>query len=678
MKFANPQFLWALISLLVPILIHLFHFRKFKTVFFTNVRFLRELKKETKSRSRLRHILILISRCLALAALVVAFAQPFIPNEFTNVQGERAVSIYIDNSFSMESQGESSSLLELAKKHALEIAKSYKSSDRFQLITNELESRQLQWLSKEQLTERLEEVKSSSASRQLEQVILRQQESIKESNKLGVIYIFSDLQKSTAQLGELKSDSATAVNFVWLKANLNDNVSIDSVWFESPYREINKPDQVRFNVSNFSGTRLENAPVKLTIDGTERGLESLSAGADSSFSSEISFTTPIKGDHIGELQLTDFPISFDDNFYFSYQVPDKIRILAINGSESSIYLKQLYLNKSTFGFDEVSETNVDYSALLQYNTIILNELNQVSSGLVLELGKFVEQGGTVVILPSLSAGTNVLNPLTSALKAGQYRELSKQAQKVGKINLQNPLYDDVFEKKQESIDLPNVLKYLPFSSTGNSLEDVLMRFQNGDLFFASYSFGKGKVFCSSVPLQEEASNFQKHAIFIPTFYKIALYSIPASKLYYTIGQEEPIEISNNVQAGEIPVKIKSMDGSFEMIPENRLVAGKMRVFVRNAITSAGNYKIMQGDSTLSTVSFNYNRKESNPATYSEEEFRQKLDDSGWTNASLTDGSAPELPSAILLADQGKQLWKLFIILTLLFLAIETLLIRYMK
>lgn len=678
MKFANPQFLWALFSLLVPILIHLFHFRKFKTVFFTNVRFLRELKKETKSRSRLRHLLILLSRCLALAALVIAFAQPFIPNEFTTEQGDRAISIYIDNSFSMEAQGESSSLLELAKKHALEIAKSYKAADRFQLITNELESRQLQWLSKDQLAERLEEVKTSSTSRNLDQILLRQQESLKESNKLGVIYMLSDLQKSTTTLGKLKADSSISVNFVWLKANLSDNVSIDSVWFESPYREVNQADKIVFSSTNFSGTRLENLPIKLTIDATERGLESLSAGADSSFTRAISFTTPSKGNHHGQLQINDFPVSFDDNFYFSYEVPDKIRIIAINGGESSAFLKQLYGNKPIFSFEEIDETKVDYSSIPSYNTIILNELQQISSGLVLELTKFVNQGGSLVILPSLSAGAEVLKPLTTALGAGDYRALSSQSQKVGKMNFQHPLYDDVFEKTQASIDLPNVIKYLPFTSSARNAEDVLMRLQSGDLFLASYTSGKGKVYNSAVPLREESSNFPKHAIFIPTFYKIALYSIPPSKLYYTIGNEEPIDLSTRVQSGDIPIKITSLDGSFEMIPEHRLIDGKMRVFVRNNIQEAGNYRIVQGDSTLKVVSFNYNRQESNPATYSADEFRQKLDDGGWTNASLTDGSSSELSSNILLADQGKQLWKLFIILALLFLAIETLLIRFMK
>jgi len=47
MQFLYPSFLWALLALAIPIIIHLFYFRRFKKVFFTNVKFLKEVKEET-------------------------------------------------------------------------------------------------------------------------------------------------------------------------------------------------------------------------------------------------------------------------------------------------------------------------------------------------------------------------------------------------------------------------------------------------------------------------------------------------------------------------------------------------------------------------------------------------------------------------------------------------------
>ena len=47
MQFLYPGFLFALAAIAIPIIIHLFNFRKFKKVYFTNVAFLKEIKHET-------------------------------------------------------------------------------------------------------------------------------------------------------------------------------------------------------------------------------------------------------------------------------------------------------------------------------------------------------------------------------------------------------------------------------------------------------------------------------------------------------------------------------------------------------------------------------------------------------------------------------------------------------
>jgi len=101
MEFLHPSFLWALLALAIPIIIHLFHFRRFKKVLFTNVKFLQEIKEETSSRSKVKNLLVLLSRLLAVAALVLAFAQPYIPQGKDIKKGNSAVSIFVDNSYSM-------------------------------------------------------------------------------------------------------------------------------------------------------------------------------------------------------------------------------------------------------------------------------------------------------------------------------------------------------------------------------------------------------------------------------------------------------------------------------------------------------------------------------------------------------------------------------------------------
>ena len=151
MNFLYPEFLWALFSLAIPVIIHLFHFRKFKKVYFTNVRFLKQIKNETESTSKIKNLLILIARLLAITCLVVAFAQPFLPKKNnTTKTGNKVVSIFIDNSFSMEAENKNGLLFEQAKNKAREIAKAYADDDKIQLLTNDFEGKQHHLLAKDE------------------------------------------------------------------------------------------------------------------------------------------------------------------------------------------------------------------------------------------------------------------------------------------------------------------------------------------------------------------------------------------------------------------------------------------------------------------------------------------------------------------------------------------------
>src|SRR5437868_3652994 len=161
MQFVYPGFLFALSALSIPIIIHLFNFRRFRRILFTNVRFLQEIKQDTRSRSRLKHLLILLCRLLAVTFLVLAFAQPLIPaGKNAIVGGVKHVSIYIDNSYSMDAVGKNGSLVETAKKKAREIANAYQPADKFQLLTTDFEARHQRVLNREEFLEMVDEVKS--------------------------------------------------------------------------------------------------------------------------------------------------------------------------------------------------------------------------------------------------------------------------------------------------------------------------------------------------------------------------------------------------------------------------------------------------------------------------------------------------------------------------------------
>ncbi|PSR05460.1 MAG: hypothetical protein BRD50_00965, partial [Bacteroidetes bacterium SW_11_45_7] len=198
MEFLYPSFLYALSLLAIPIIIHLFNFRRYKKVLFSNVRFLREVKEETVSRSRLKNFLVLLARLLALAFLVFAFAQPYIPNQDQEVsQGAKAVSVFVDNSFSMNAAGQNQSLLQSAKRKGEEVANAYGKGDRYQMLTNDFKGKHQRLVNREQWENLLWQVEETPAVKNISTIQARQIQALNRSDASEqVAYIMSDFQES--------------------------------------------------------------------------------------------------------------------------------------------------------------------------------------------------------------------------------------------------------------------------------------------------------------------------------------------------------------------------------------------------------------------------------------------------------------------------------------------------
>jgi len=275
MQFLFPGFLAALAVISIPVIIHLFYFRRFKRVYFTNVRFLKEVKEETSNRQKLRNLLVLLMRALAIAAMVLAFAQPFIPLQDGLKKGQKAVSVYIDNSFSMNALSQDAPLVELAKQRARDIISAYSVEDRFQILTNDFEGRDQRLVSKEDALGRIEEIRTSPASRDLSKVLIRQQQCLstgKQENRIS--FLISDYQQNISDMTSFR-DSLMEVNLVPMRAVQERNISIDSAWFESPVQILNQPSNLYVRISNRSDEQADDVRITLRHDGQTKPVGSV-------------------------------------------------------------------------------------------------------------------------------------------------------------------------------------------------------------------------------------------------------------------------------------------------------------------------------------------------------------------------------------------------------------------
>jgi hypothetical protein len=676
MQFIYPAFLWALLTLAIPVILHLFYFRRFKKVYFSNVRFLKEVKEETSARSRLRNLFVLLMRLLALLFLVLGFAQPFLPQKGAEKQGIKAVSVYVDNSFSMSALSQDVPLLEKAKQRAREIISAYRAEDKFQVLTNDFTGRQQRLVNREDALALIEEITTSPSVQLLSKVTARQKQALsnaKTDNQIA--YLISDFQRSSTDIAKYP-DTIPQLDLIPLQAVQEKNIGIDSVWFESPVRMVNQTNLLFLRIHNYSNDLVENARISLKYDGQLKPLGVVSIPPQSEVTDTVNLTILRTGWHQAEVSVTDFPIQFDDSYFFSFNVATEVKVLAINDASPNAYLETAVKGIPYFKMINANSQSLDYSQFGSYQLIVLNDLSNVSSGLSTELQNYVEQGGNLLVFPGKAANLAAYKTFLQGFSANEPQDFETQDRIVGEVNTSEFVFKDVFlNRSSTNLRLPATKGNFRFGRFHSRAEERLLTYRDGNPYLSKYRKGKGDLFICAAPLDQQINNLVNNGeVFVPMLYKMAISSGSDPRIAYTIGRDELLEANHLATSGEIVYKMKG-EGE-EFIPQQRVVGSKVFLNANNQIRKAGYYDLfLTSDSLLHLFAFNYNRKESALEYFRTNELEE------WVGKNVNIITA--LDSSVLTAriqekSQGIVLWRWCVILALLFLAVEVLLLRFWR
>lgn len=671
MNFLYPGFLFALISVAIPVIIHLFNFRKFKKVYFSNVQLLKEVEQQNSSKEKLKNLLILLSRILAITFLVLAFAQPYIPDHHQKTTvANNIISVYIDNSYSMEAINKDGSLLDEAKRRAKELVKGFGINDRFQLLTNDFEGKHQRLLNQEAFLKALDDVKISAATRNLQQLLNRQGNILTGAeNKYS--FLISDFQKNISTGNKLETRPDIQYSFLKLNANILSNVAVDSVWILSPNHQPGANERLVVQLKNYSEEEAKNVPLKLNINNQQKGLGAVTIPAGKTVKDTLNFSGLAAGWQKGIITIKDFPVTFDDTLSFSFKVDESFPVLSINGSNAGNYIKALFATDTYYKLTENAESNINYSNFANYGLIVLNGLKNPSTGLAQQLKTYISGGGTVVLFPDLDADIKVYNPFLSALSLPTIQLLTTAATKVDQIDLQNPIFKTVFEEIPKNLDLPTVNRYYSFSETNTSNKEDIMTLPGRKSFFSKYGIGNGQVYLAASGLNANDGNLARHPVFVPLIYRLALSGGNENPLYYNLGNDNALASKKIVLGKNQTLKIVA--DHFEAIPEIRQADGKTLIYIADQIKNAGFYSLKLADSLLAVYSFNNGRTESDMHYLSKTALEQLA---GKSNLKIFDTDKDAVKLIAGGNKIGQTLWKLCLILSLIFIAAEILLIRF--
>lgn len=671
MQFTQPLFLIGYAAILIPILIHLFNFRKYKTYYFSNVKMLQDIAQKTKRESQLKHLIVLLLRILGIAALVTAFAQPFIPNKKFNTQKGNVVSIYVDNSFSMEGNTSDGTLFSDAITNAKEIINNFSYEDEFVLFNNDFAGQQSRLLNKDEALQTLDEWEISPNSKTWNEILSFEKNVCSRSLKSNTLhYYLSDFQKNNFDFSQFKHADSNLVFLVNLPAKQINNAVIDSCWFLTPVFRTGQEATLTVRVHNFGDEDIIKLPVKLYINDAQKALTAVDIKANSSADFQMKYQISGTGTQLAKIEIEDTPITFDDQLYFTYQVSSTTNISTIYEKTPNRFLDALYGKDSIFSYNAMAVHAIDYGRIKQSEVVILDEVVSITSGLANELDQYLSNGGTVIVLPNAEMSTASWNSFLNEIHVSQFGELVNKEMKVGSINRESAYYKGSMEKVSDNLDFPSAKKYFQFTQL--SAGESIMTFDNRQPLLSAYNVGKGKLILSAVAMNDDFGNIHKHALFFIPMHNIGIRSIMQQKLYNIIGVDHYQSIRTMGQSNDDVIKIQN--GQTTYIPEQRNMGNETVIYFHDQITQDGIYDVLNNGTTITSIAFNYDRKESQLNYYSEDEQKDIMVQQP-KNVEWITSESKDITHAISERLNGKFLWQYFILFALVCFLAEILVLR---
>ncbi|HEY9168469.1 MAG TPA: BatA domain-containing protein [Lutibacter sp.] len=651
MQFKHPEILYALFLLIIPIIVHLFQLQRFVKVPFTNVAFLKNIEKQTRKSAKLKKWLVLISRLLALSCIILAFSQPYFSKSSTQQQVN--VTIYLDNSNSMQAKGEKGELLKSAAQKIIENNKLQNST--FTLITNE---ENLKNLDANGLKNELIDLTYSPNKLDLNTVLLKAKSNYPTgTNTLNKFILISDFQNINI---ENKIDFNLVNSPVFLQQlspKEVPNIFLDSVSVEQK----SSTEKTLTILVKSSQLITETIPVSLFQDETLMG--KTTARFVNSNRQTIEFTLPNSNNFNGKISLVDDGMEFDNDFYFSISAPEKINVLSI-GNQTE-FLPKIYTEKE-FNFTATPLQQLNYNNIQQQQLIILNELADIPVELQRSLSEFMENGGNLVLIPSQNINLDSYNLFLNAFQAGKISAKIENEHQITAISYGHPLIDGVFEKKVTNFQYPKTALHYQ-NNSGNS--SAILKFDNNSPFISSTKISNGTFYWLAAPLNKNISDFTQSPLVVPVFYNFSKTSLKSSQLYYTIAAENNIEINTAIGKDDV-LKVSNESNTF--IPLQKISQNKVDLILSDLSLQSGIYNVYSNNKILKTIALNYNREESD-ANFADLNSLVKNAENAVISTSI-DNLFDEIENQYKI----NWLFKWFLAFSVLFLLFEMLLLKYFK
>ena len=663
MTFLYPSFLFALAALAIPVIIHLFNFRRARKIYFSSTKFLRSVRQSTSSKLRIKHLLILASRLLFLFFLVIAFAQPFIPGKEEMTQNNMAY-IYLDNSMSMSDLADNNVTgLEAGIFHVRDILKTFPGNTGYILLTNDFDPFSNTPKSSEDVDRYLSQVNYSGQSRTIPEIYRRIKVNAPKDAPVNLYWI-SDFQSSTAgPEDEIKIDPLDHLYLVPVSFPNTGNIYVDSVYLDNPFLIAGEKNNLNIILHNGGRSEVRDVLLKLYVNGLQVANSSVNIPSGNSARISLDLNFPIGPINKCRISFSDSPVAFDNDFYFILAQSDHIDVAEIKSADKPTVVEKVFGNEKLFDLKSFKTGNIDYNQASSADLLVLNEPGPLNPSLMTLLQDFIRHDGTVLLIPDILPGNSDLVLPGLVLQASRDSVTAKKP--LANPDLSNPFYSEIFESSAQKFTMPEAMAAYNLPDGDN-----LLKFRDGRIFLTRL----GNLFILSCPLEIQFTDFQNNALFVPVMYRIAMAGKKTfNNLYYDL---DHTTLTYHVDSLSTTAIVKLAGEKKEIIPTQHVNGNELILNVPKSELDAGFYDIRAEGLPPASVAFNYERRESRldpiPAGELTREFGENSNVRVFNIKDIN-----KFDEALKENFVGKSFWKYALMLAMFFLLAEILLIRFL-
>ena len=571
MSFLTPLFLGGLAALAVPVIVHLINRERREVVEFPSLMFLQRIPYRSVRRQKLRHVLLLVMRCLALAILVAAFARPFVPRPAATraaSSGARELVVLIDRSYSMGAGDHWTRAQDAARRSVASLGP----TDRATIVAFDDEAAALTTPSRDRtalnativaLTPGAEGTRYAPALKLAAQILSGSNLPRRE------VVLVSDFQRlgwtTHDEIALPRGTSLTTVDVAAGDTAIAD-AAVASVTVQRTEGQRDRAT-VAARLTNTGAAPLENVEATLELNGRIAETKRATIPAHSAAQVRFAPTAIPSGTTAGVVRLaggnvTSNRLAADDRYYFTIASDAGVSVLVIEPSSSRAN-QSLYLTRAldigdrpSFRVDVRKTGGVTAADLEGRSLVILDEVPPPSGDAGARLRDFVNDGGGVLIVAGDALADNAWGGPWTALLPGTIGSIVDRSGDAGGtlawIDYDHPVFDLFNAPHSGDFATARFLRYrritmrsdsaarggrsaAPDSTSGSH---VLARFDDGSAALAERRVGRGKVMVWASTLDNYWNDLPLQPVFLPFVHQVAKYAgrYSGARPWFTAGE----------------------------------------------------------------------------------------------------------------------------------------------